>query len=257
MESKSLFSPPFPKDRRPQPTRNSLCESASEQERNRALRGLPLWCYSERKPDYIWYVYGMNGCKHHVELISDMTEFCCILDPKTPQKSELTAHASNSDACWLGGIWVAHCSKSVRMHTLPSSCLHTPLPPRLSTPQSHRGINAYSRMLLLNRAYVTWQRAPSAAWETAGQAACLSLTSSSSAQSILFTSSVLTRRGEARQCTGGGGEGVGKNPKMFESPECGKARRGKKRGEEEEQRGRPTSSPTLTVLPNLFCGMFC
>lgn len=97
MESKSLFSPPFPKDRRPQPTRNSLCESASEQERNRALRGLPLWCYSERKPDYIWYVYGMNGCKHHVELISDTSRPATdpvLLHPRPQDTPEVRANCT-------------------------------------------------------------------------------------------------------------------------------------------------------------------
>lgn len=153
---------------------------------------------------------------------------------------------------WLTAPSLCECT-----HFLLHPASTFPLPPKLCTPQSHRGINAYSRMLLLNRAYVTWQRAPSAAWETAGHAACLSQTSSSSAQSILFTSSVLIRRGEARLWIGGGSGGAGQNPKMFESPECGKARRRQKRREEEEKRGRQASSLTLTVLPNLFCGMFC
>lgn len=120
-------------------------------------------CYSERGVTIYGVFTGMRR-KHHAALVSDQSWLCQELgfsvltatrEPLSPRKlqmlQEATAH--DSRALWAWGLPLAALLVPVPTSPPPPAAAHSPH--RLPTPQPHRGLNARSRMSLLNGAYVT------------------------------------------------------------------------------------------------------
>lgn len=197
---------------KPWHTRNSLCESASKSQRMCALRVVLLQCVIVSSS---MTIYGMftewTDTYSRPELA-----FKELGSSASIPKSDLARDASSSNVSWLTGTE----AQWLHLTALPVCvCTHFLLRPhpasrfppcRLSTLQSHRGINAHSRMLLLNGAYVTCQGHRQAHHRLLEkQLAKLrprpaSHTGSSPPQSILFTSNVQPRS-KARHWGGGAG----------------------------------------------------